>query len=116
MTTSINFPSIQNPSYPYEPILTDSTIKAESEYGYEHTRPMNTRVQDSFNLNWVAMPLADWLTFKSFYNTTLVKGALSFNFTDLLTNETKEYRFSGPPTVQSENGLNFKISAQIKEV
>ena len=116
MSTSINFPSIKGPAYPYEPVLAYDVIKTETEYGYEQTRPMNTRVQEAFNLSWAALPLADWLTLKSFYNTTLVKGALSFNFTDTLTNTTKEYRFTGAPSASSDDGINSKVTVQIKEV
>jgi hypothetical protein len=54
-------------------------------------------------------------TFKVFYHTVLADGVLRFNFTDPMTLETAEFRFSAPYTAAAADGF-FEVAVALERV
>ncbi|MDU4960939.1 MAG: hypothetical protein E6X17_09820 [Sporomusaceae bacterium] len=63
------FPSIQQPVYPFTTKIKDPSLQAEMENGLVVSRPRFTRVPQSFVLKWTALPAADYAVLRDFYRS-----------------------------------------------
>ena len=74
----IQFPSIQEYSFEEDITPEEPGIGHEPEDGMEITRPRFSRTRTTYNRHWNAMPEADFLTFKNFYDNTIRGKSLVF--------------------------------------
>jgi hypothetical protein len=91
----------------------DTTIQSETEIGEPKVRRRFTRAVDRISCS-IIIEKSDVDTFFNFYRTTLNGGVNAFEFTDPISNTTKEYRFdtSSPPQITPIGGntLNLRMS------
>lgn len=74
------------------------------------TRPINTATV-SFRL-----PMDDYNTFVTFFNTTSNGGVTPFELAHPITGVTKEWRFTGPPEIRPLGGTEFSVSFELEEM
>ena len=74
------FPTIQQPVYPFTTKIKDPSLKAEMENGLVISRPRFTRVPQSFVLKWTALPSADYAALRNFYRNSVYGGSLAFDW------------------------------------
>jgi len=86
-----NWPSIAQPSYNSSEEYYRPQIKTEFEANYAQSRPTATRSIYRWSLKWSAMPLADYATLKTFFNTNQ---GLSFTWTNAIDSSSHTVRFS----------------------
>jgi hypothetical protein len=88
----------------------NTTIRSETEVGLEKVRRRFTRGVDIISCS-VFLEKEDVALFKSFYNTTLNGGVLSFDFTDPFTDALAEFRFdtSSPPQITPVGGNTMNL-------
>lgn len=85
------WPSIQEPSYPFNESVSKRQIRTEFESGAVQSRAGATVSKRIFNLRWNAMPEADYQTLKTFFETNI---GLTFTWTHPATLEVITARFS----------------------
>lgn len=85
------WPSIQDPSYPLNESVYKRQIRSPFESGHVLSRAGSTVSKRLFELNWNAMPEADYQTLKTFFETNI---GTTFSWTHPLTLEVITVRFS----------------------
>ena len=76
---AINFPTIVQPSYPFNIEYANPAIKGEMEDNTIVTRPRYTKMPIRCTLRWTGMPNDDYDTLRAFYKKTL-GGSVAFNW------------------------------------
>ena len=74
------FPKIQNPVYPLTIKIKDPSLQSEMENGLVISRAKFTRAQQSFTLQWNALPAADYAILRDFYRNTVRGGSFAFEW------------------------------------
>lgn len=74
------FPSIQQPVYPFTTKVKDPSLQSEMENGLVISRAKFTRVPQTFSLKWTALPAADFASLRDFYRNTVRGGSLVFDW------------------------------------
>lgn len=85
------WPSIQDPSYPFNESTFKRQIKTNFESGAVLSRAGATVSKRIFQLRWNAIPEADYQTLNTFFETNI---GLTFTWTHPLTLEVITARFS----------------------
>lgn len=116
MSTSINFPTIASPVWPLDEGREDGVIRSQFENGAEQSRLRFSRDRIDYQLRWTRMTTTDKGSLTTFFDTTTVRGSLSFNWTNPITSVTKEYRFTGPPKITAVDVGFWAVEFQIREV
>ena len=117
MATSLDFPNISPPSYPFNEKYMDSTIRSSFENGTEQTRERYTRrIKEFPSASWQALRQAEYEQLDTFYSVTTSGGALSFNWTHPSTGVSKEVRFTGPPDATLIAPGIWQVKVGLREV
>ena len=85
------WPTIQEPQYPLGESVYKRQIRTPFESGHVLSRAGSTVSKRLFQLNWSALPEADYQTLKTFFETNI---GLTFTWTHPLTLEVITVRFS----------------------
>ena len=85
------WPSIQDPSYPFNESIQKRQVRSNFESGHVLSRPAATVSKRKFELQWKAMPEADYQTLEAFFEANI---GLTFTFTIPITAEVINARFS----------------------
>jgi hypothetical protein len=85
------WPSIQEPSYPFNESIQKRQIKNNFESGHVLSRAASTVSKRIFELRWRAMPDADYTTLETFFKDNI---GLTFTWTHPTTLEVITVRFS----------------------
>lgn len=95
------FPSIQQPIYPFTTKIKDPSLQSEMENGLVVSRAKFTRMPQTFVLKWNALPAADYAAVRDFYRTTVRGGSQAFDWTyptvanDSYSGQLFSVRFAG---------------------
>ena len=73
------FPDIMLPKYPFKEKVEDPSIQSKQENGLVKSRARFTRMRSTFTLTWGALPLADFITLRTFYRS-VCGGSNSFTW------------------------------------
>ncbi len=85
------WPSIQDPSYPFNESIQKRQVRSQFESGHVLSRSAATVSKRKFELSWKAMPEADYQTLKTFFEANI---GLTFTWTHPATAEVITARFS----------------------
>lgn len=85
------WPSIPNPSYPFNESIQKRQIKSDFESGHVLSRAAATVSKRAFELRWNALPEADYTTLETFFKDNI---GLTFTWTHPVTAEVITVRFS----------------------
>jgi len=91
--------------------LGDTAIRSSTGIGLEKVRRRYTVGVDKLSCS-IFIEKDEVALFKTFYNTTLNGGVLSFDFTDPFTDTLTEFRFntSEPPSLRPVGGNVFNLT------
>ena len=90
-------------------------LRSEMDVGPAKRRRRTSTAPQVFSGKIERLTVAQLVTFKSFYRTTLGDGALSFDAEDPLTGETHRYAFKGPFSVGvHRNKIDATLSATLE--
>lgn len=107
------WPSIQDPSYPFNESIQKRQIRSNFESGHVLSRAGSTVSKRIFELSWNAMPEADYQTLKTFFETNI---GLTFTWTHPVTLEVITARFSEDKIDTTIPFPNYrKVKAMIEE-
>ena len=119
---SLVFPTIQKPSYPFEPSDEDIALKSSKENGIVQTRAKFTKSRMTFKLQWNNLPLKDYYTLHEFYKNQTLTGTLLFEWTypnlhedDPYSGKTFVVRFT-EFSFKAETYNSYKGNVSIEEV
>ncbi len=99
----MNFPTIAPPVYPIREVIPDTAFKGKLENLTIVTRRRFTKTPLTFELNWTALPEADYVQLRNFYQA--VNTAVAF---DWIYPIGAGGPYSGKTfKVRFEEGLNF---------
>jgi len=104
------FPTIQQPVYPFTTKIKDPSLQSEMENGLMVSRVKFTRVPLTFILKWTALAAADYAVLRDFYRKTVYGGGLVFNWyyptvpNDPYSGQLFSVRFTG-------GDISFNLSA-----
>lgn len=98
-------------SYSEQPV--DGVLRTQMDAGPEKTRRRFTATPTniSFTLPW--MTRAEYATFKTFFETDLEGGALSFTATHPITNVSESFRFRSPYQMRPV-GKKIEVSIEVE--
>jgi hypothetical protein len=92
----------------------NNVIRTSMDAGPKKARRRYTASTKSFSGKQV-FSAAELAVFEQFYHTVLAAGVLRFNFTDPITLETSEFRFSGPYSTAAVEGL-WQVSMSLERM
>jgi len=90
--------------------ISDETLSGKTKRRMAHSlakRPFSVSMLLSYD---------EYTRFTQWYNSTIKKGTLSFNFPKIDGTGTAEYRFTSPPTYTNESGQLIRCSMDWEEV
>jgi len=87
----------------------DNVLRGPADLGEGPVRPRTTSYSQLVSLQML-MTLTQVQALETFYKTTLESGTARFEFTDILTSTTKEFRFTEPYQVSEVGAGWFRIS------
>lgn len=87
----------------------DAVLRTRMEAGVDKLRSRYTTPIVKSNVSML-ITLAERNTLETFYNTTLQRGVLSFDYTDPIDSTSYEYRFVGTPKYSSGGGLRLLVN------
>lgn len=79
--STINFPNISPPSYPFKEKIEDNSIRSKFEDGSMQSRKKFTRSRDTFTVTWNNLPGNEYRILKNFIKNTVNYSAESFVWT-----------------------------------
>ena len=96
----------------YSEQLPDYQLRSQSASGVAKVRPKNSSVPWPMTIQMV-MTSAQVDTLKSFFNTTLGRGCLRFQFSGDRTGSTFDLRFTAPPKIVPDQTM-YMVSMQFE--
>lgn len=93
----------------------NTTIRSDSEVGPSKVRRLYTTGVDRQTCS-LRLHRDDYPTFENFFKTTLNGGVNTFLFNNPITDESNEWRFTGPPSFNTIGGNEFIINMEWERV
>jgi len=90
-------------------------IETELDVGPQKRRARFTRDLDELRGSMM-MTQSQYLTFKSFYQNTLIGGVKSFYFDHPITGDQQEFTFQGAPQFSAVGPVNFRLSFTWRQI
>jgi hypothetical protein len=89
----------------------DTLIRSDNDVGPSKVRARYTDGVDIYTCS-IDLLYEDFETLRDFYKTTLGNGALTFAFTNPLTGDADEWRFTAPPDIRplGSGGRYFRVT------
>lgn len=91
----MDFPTIQQPTFPLKIEYENTSIMSEFEDGSVQSRNKFTRSRRTFTISWDFLSQNDYTTLFGFIKNTCKFSALPFNWVNPQSNETIEVRATG---------------------
>ena len=82
----MDFPTLPNPEYPFEPEYEDNSITSQFEDGTVQSRRKFTKSRTTWNLKWGSMKQSDFLVLENFIKNVARFKANVFNWTNPIDN------------------------------
>lgn len=84
----MNFPTLPNPEYPFEPEYEDNSITSQFEDGTVQSRMKFTKSRTTWNLKWGSMKQSDFFVLEDFIKNQVHFKAKTFNWINPIDNLT----------------------------
>lgn len=94
----------------------ETVIRTQMDVGPNKTRRRSTKSIDTYQVSLLVKDFNEFTDLYDFYDVDLNGGTLAFDFLDPLTNTTREFKFSSPPSFSSLGAGVFTASMQWETV
>lgn len=84
----MNFPTLPNPEYPFEPEYEDNSISSKFEDGTVQSRLKFTKSRTTWTLKWESMKQSDFFVLENFVKNQAHFKAKTFNWINPVDNLT----------------------------
>lgn len=88
----MDFPTLPNPEYPFEPEYEDNSITSQFEDGTVQSRRKFTRSRTTWTLQWNGMKQSDFSVLENFVKNVAHFKANTFNWLNIVDNHTYTVR------------------------
>lgn len=88
----MDFPTLPNPEYPFEPEYEDNSITSKFEDGTVQSRRKFTRSRTTWTLQWNGMKQSDFSVLENFVKNIAHFKANTFNWLNIVDNNTYTVR------------------------
>ena len=107
-------PFATNSGNTYTKVISDSTIKSETDGGYKITRPRNSRTISSWTFVWTHLTEEEYTRLEEFYKQ--VTTAMQFQWNNPLDEKEYTVRFSGQFSFVYDFPYGYRGSLTFEEV